>query len=101
MTGERVTDEQRRTLRRRMRVPTLAFAALLTGLAGIVLIGALGQSHLGSIFEFAIMVCMVLTVLLFSMEVTEEPPLLRFFAALGFVWVAALFTMTLIDYLTR
>ena len=92
---------QRRAIWRQMRVPTFAFVGLLAGLAGIVLTGAVGQSHLGSIIEFVLMVGMVLTVLLFSMEVTEETPLLRFFAALGFAWVAALFTMTLVDYLTR
>ena len=99
--GERLTPEQRRAIRRRMRVPIFAFVVLLAGLAAIVTIGALGASHAGSIAEFVIMVGMVLTVLLFSMEVTEETPLLRFFAALGFAWVGALFTMTLVDYLTR
>ena len=44
---------------------------------------------------------MVATVLLFSMEVRKEPPLTRVFSLLGFCWVAVLFGMTLIDYLTR
>lgn len=101
MSGEAVTPDQRRAIRQRMRVPAFAFVALLAGWAGIVLLGALAPSHVGSIIELVLMVGMVLTVLLFSMEVTDETPLLRFFSALGFVWVAALFTMTLVDYLTR
>lgn len=99
--SDTLTIEQRRAIWRRMRVPTFAFAALLVGWAGIVLLGALAPSHVGSIIELVLTVGMVLTVLLFSMEVTDETPLLRFFSALGFVWVAALFTMTLVDYLTR
>ena len=96
-----VTPEQRRAIWRQMRVPTYAFIALLVGLAGIVGIGAWIPSHWGSIVEFALMVAMVLTILLFSMEVSDEPPLLRFFSALGFVWLGTLFAMTMVDYLTR
>ena len=44
---------------------------------------------------------MVLTVLLFTMEVRDEASLLRFFSGIGFVWVATLFMMTMLDYLTR
>ena len=44
---------------------------------------------------------LVLTVLLVSMEVLQEPPLMRLFAALGFFWVAIMFSMTLVDYLSR
>jgi cytochrome c oxidase subunit 4 len=44
---------------------------------------------------------MVLTVLLVSMEMIEEPPLVRVFSALGFFWVMIMFGMTLTDYLYR
>ena len=44
---------------------------------------------------------MVLTVLLFSMEVLEEAPLLRFFSAYGFAWLAVMIVLTMTDYLTR
>lgn len=101
MTGQRITPEQRQAIWKQMRVPTYAFAALLAGLAGIVLIGTLAPSHWGSILEFALTVAMVLTIILFSMEIVEEDGLMRFFSALGFVWLGALFTMTMVDYLTR
>ena len=101
MKHEPLTTDQRRDIWRQMRVPTYAFIALMVGLAGIVLIGALAPSHWGSIIEFTLMVAMVLTVMLFSMETTEETPLLRFFSALGFVWLGALFAMVMVDYLTR
>ncbi len=44
---------------------------------------------------------MVVTILLFSMEVRHEPPLVKLFAGIGFFWVGILFTMTLVDYLSR
>ncbi len=35
------------------------------------------------------------------MEVRHEPPLVKLFAGIGFFWVGILFTMTLVDYLSR
>ena len=51
--------------------------------------------------ELPILLCMVATVLLFSMEIIEDPPLTRLFSVIGFCWVGILFAMTMIDYLTR
>ncbi len=96
-----LTAEQRLALWRQMRVPTFAFAALLLFLGGIVLLGSVAPSRISSAVEFALLICMVLTVLLFNMEVRDETPLLRFFSAFGFVWVAVLFTMLMLDYFTR
>ena len=74
----------------------------LLGLLGINLIlGATLPFSGASIVEAVVVVCMVLLVLLVSMEVLEEPPLVRLFAGLGFFWVGILFTMTLVDYLSR
>ena len=84
-----------------MRVPFRAFVALLSCLAGVVLLGVLTPSRTSSIIELALLAVMVLTVLLFTMEVRDEASLLRFFSGLGFVWVATLFMMTMLDYLTR
>ena len=53
------------------------------------------------ILETVVLATMVVVVLLLSMEVIKEPPLIRLYAVLGFCWVSILFTMTLIDYLTR
>ena len=44
---------------------------------------------------------MVALILLVSMEVIHEPPLIRLFSGLGFFWVAILVGMTLTDYLAR
>ena len=44
---------------------------------------------------------MILTVLLFSMEVREEASLLKFYAGLGFCWLTVLLFMTMVDYITR
>ncbi len=93
--------EARRALWRRMRVPAFAFAALLAFLAAIVLLGLFAPSYAGSWVVIGLTVCMAATVLLFSMEVREEAPLTRFFAGLGFAWVAILFGMTLLDYVSR
>ncbi len=91
----------RRVFLRRMLVPLASFAALLALLGCIVLLGALAPSSAASWIEIGLTVCMALIVLLASMEVTTEPPLMRLFAGLGFVWVAILFGMTLLDYLSR
>jgi len=44
---------------------------------------------------------MVALILLVSMEVLKEPPLVKLFSVLGFFWVAILVGMTLTDYLAR
>ncbi len=83
-----------------MRVPLMVFAALLALLAGNVLLGQIAFGGAGYV-EAAIAGVMVLLVLLFSMELILEPPIIRFFGLLGFLWVAIMFAMTLTDYLTR
>ncbi len=101
MSGRLPDPAEQRTIRAHMRVPFLAFVALLGFLAAIVLLGALVPSSTASYLEAGLTICMVLTVLLFSMEVREEPPLMRFYAALSFCWLAILCTVTMIDYWTR
>ena len=93
--------EDQREIWRHMRVPVFAFAALLCFLAGIILLGALVPSSVASYLEAGLTLCMMVTVLLFTMEVREERPLLRFFSLLGFAWVLVLFGMTMLDYVTR
>ena len=63
--------------------------------------GLFAPSYAGSWLVIGLTACMAITVLLFSMEVREEEPLMRFFAGLGFAWVGILFGMTLLDYLAR
>jgi caa(3)-type oxidase subunit IV len=91
----------RRELWRRMQIPVFAFVVLLMFLSAIVLLGALAPSRIASFIEIGLAVCMIVTVLLFSMEVRLEAPLMRFFSLLGFAWVCILFGMVLLDYLSR
>ncbi|WP_428484788.1 hypothetical protein [Rhodopila sp.] len=96
-----MTPEDRQTFMHHMRTPIFACVALLLMLGCNVVLGAWLPFRRAWIIEAVIAVCMVVTVLLFSMDVGEEPPLHRFYAALGFCWVFILFSITMIDYLTR
>jgi cytochrome c oxidase subunit 4 len=53
------------------------------------------------IAEVAIAAAMVATVIIVAMEVHKEPPLIQLFSGLGFFWVAILFTLIMVDYVTR
>ena len=96
-----LTEEQKRDVTARMKVPTISFAVLMALLAINVLLGATIPFEQVWILETVVLATMVVVVLLLSMEVVKEPPLIRLYAVLGFCWVSILFTMTLIDYLTR
>lgn len=96
-----MTRDERGDFVRRMKVPVFAFAGLLILLAVNVALGVLMPFPSVWIVELAVAVAMIVVVLLFSMEILHEPPLMRLFSLLGFCWVGILFTMTLIDYLTR
>ncbi len=96
-----LTGKQKRELWHHMRVPVITFAALMTLLAANIALGWLHPFPYAWVAELPILFCMIATVLLFSMEVIEDPPLTRFFSILGFCWVAIMFTMTMIDYLGR
>ena len=86
---------------RRMRPAVLSFVLLIGLLSVNVILGATLAFTWAYIIEAVVVVGMVLKVLLVSMEVLHEPPLMRLFAGLGFFWVAIMFTMTLVDYLSR
>jgi cytochrome c oxidase subunit 4 len=100
-TSLKLSDEARREFLARMRPPLLSFATLLVFLGVIIALGQLFATPAGSWIEVGVTVCMAITVLLVSMEVVHEPPLMRLFSAVGFVWVAILFGMTMVDYFTR
>ncbi len=96
-----LTPSQKADLARRMRVPLLSAGALLALLALNVALGAVMPFASVWIVEMAVALAMIVVVLLFSMEVLHEPPLMRLFSVLGFCWVGILFAMTMVDYLTR
>ena len=91
----------RALLRKRLRTPLLTFLALLALLAVNVTLGATLPFAQVWIVELLVVAVMVALILLVSMEVIHEPPLIRLFAGLGFFWVAIMVGMTLTDYLAR
>lgn len=95
------TSTDKSELWRHMRGPVVTFAALLGFLAINVAIGWFQPFRGVWAAEGAVMLLMIATVLLFSMEVIEQPALVKFFSILGFLWVGILFGMTMIDYVTR
>ena len=90
-----------KVLWRHMRPPVFSFVLLVVLLSVNVILGATLPFSWTYIAEGVVLACMVLTVLLVSMEVLHEPPLMQLFAGLGFFWVAIMFTMILVDYLSR
>ena len=101
MGGEFFNGGEGRELLRRMGLPLRVFAGLMLSLGTLVLFGATTPFPMVWIVELAVLLVMVASVLLFSMEIVREPPLIRLYAVLGFCWLCILFGMTLIDYLTR
>ena len=99
--NKEITADQKRELTHRMREPLLTFAGLLGLLALNAITGWFQFFHNTWMLNLGVLVVMIFTILLFSMEVIKDPPLIRFFSALGFCWVGILFAMVLIDYTTR
>jgi cytochrome c oxidase subunit IV len=88
-------------LSERLRIPIRVFVALVVLLGVNVLLGAFfPYGHIWMV-EVLIATVMVAIVLLFSMEVLHQPPIVRLFSGLGFFWVAILFGLSMVDYLTR
>ncbi|MGU3537177.1 oxidase [Methylobacterium sp. A54F] len=96
-----LSAEDRALLRQRLRTPFMTFAALLALLGVNVALGATLPFANVWIVELLVVTVMVAIILLVSMEVRHEPPLVRLFAVLGFFWVAIMIGMTLTDYLAR
>ena len=90
-----------RVLLRVLRVPALTLAALLALLAINVALGATLPFRNGWIVEAGVTACMVAIVLLVSMDILEETPLIRLFSSIGFFWLLIMFGMTLTDYAYR
>jgi cytochrome c oxidase subunit IV len=88
-------------LTRRLRTPFLTMLALLALLGTNVILGIFFISNRVWIAEVFIAMAMVAIVILFAMEALKDPPIIRLFAALGFFWVAILFSLTMVDYATR
>ncbi len=96
-----LSSEDRALLRRHMRKPVLTCLALLALLAVNVALGVTVPFAYTWALEMAVVSVMVALILLVSMEVRTEPPLVKLFSVLGFFWVAILVGMTLTDYLAR
>ena len=96
-----MSDAQKREFRHRMRQPLITFCVVMSFLAVNALTGWLQPFPHVWILNLCVLFVMIAITLVFSMEAIHDPPLIRFFSALGFCWVGILFTMTMIDYLTR
>lgn len=88
-------------LKHHLRTPFLTMVALLTMLGINVILGIFYITGWAWIAEVLIAATMVATVIMFAMEALWEPPIIRLFAGLGFFWVAILFSLTMVDYVTR
>ncbi|GJD33950.1 oxidase [Methylobacterium aerolatum] len=97
----RLSPGDRALLWRHLRTPVLTFLALLGLLGVIVALGATQPFAQAWIVELAVVALMVALILLVSMEVRREPPLIRLFSGIGFFWVCIMIGMTLTDYLAR
>ena len=96
-----MTNEDSALLRSKLRTPARTLATLLLLLGLDVLMGQWLPFRRAWMIEAAATTLMVGVVLIVSMELGSEPPIIRFFAVIGFFWVAILFAMTLIDYFSR
>lgn len=88
-------------LRARLRTPVRVTVALLVMLFINGMLGTFFTHGYAWIPEGLIAAAMIATVILFAMEAVHEPPIIRLFSCLGFCWVAILFGLTILDYLTR
>jgi len=96
-----LSREDRDLAIRHLRKPVLTFLCLL-GLLGLnVTLGVTLPFEQVWMIELLVVTAMAALIILVSMETLHEPPLVKLFAGIGFVWVAILFTMTLTDYLSR
>ncbi len=86
-------------LRARMRTPSVVFVLLIVLLGGVSAVGVLAPRWWP--LEFSLAASMVVLILVFSMEMMKHQPMVRFFSLVGFFWVAILFGLTMVDYLTR
>ena len=96
-----LSADERALLKAHLRKPILTFLALMALLAVNVTLGATLPFAQVWALELVVVAGMALVVLLVSMEVLHEPPLVKLFSGLGFFWVAIMVGMTLTDYLGR
>lgn len=91
----------RRFVRERLRTPIIVLVVLLTLLGVETLIGATSTTGTWWLAEFGCALTMVALVIVFSMEMFQHQPIVRLFSLLGFFWVGILFSLIMVDYLTR
>jgi cytochrome c oxidase subunit 4 len=95
------THDTTALFRQRMRMPVMVSIALLALLALNMALAVLHPFAWVGYLGIGIAVVMAMIVLFFAMEITQQAPLIQLFSGLGFFWVAILFTLTMVDYLTR
>ena len=88
-------------LKQGLRRPFQGTVVLLVLLTVNLVLGFTVPFAAAGYVEIGIAAVMVVVVLLLSMELGHESPIVRLFACLSFFWLAILFGMTMQDYLTR
>ena len=95
------TPDERGAFLRAMAMPLRVFVGLMLLLGTNVMLGVWRPFPEVWIVELGVLAAMIAVTLLFAMEIREESPLIRMWSMVGFCWLAVLFGMTLVDYLTR
>jgi len=95
------TSESQALFGQRIRKPVIVSIVLLALLALNMTLAVLHPFAWVGYLGIGIAVMMAMIVLFFAMEITQQVPLIQLFSGLGFFWVAILFTLTMVDYLTR
>ena len=87
-------------LKQKLRMPFIVMLVLWGLLLFNSLLGVFIHNNAWYV-EVPVAAAMVAVVILFSMEGVKEPSLVRLFTSVGFMWVAILFALTMVDYATR
>jgi cytochrome c oxidase subunit 4 len=77
------------------------FAALVVLLVATVAVAQVHLGYLNTPIAMFIALAKAALIVLFFMHVRNAPPLVRVFAAGGFLWLGIMFVFTFSDFLTR
>jgi cytochrome c oxidase subunit 4 len=79
----------------------VVYVALMVLLALTLIAAEFPLGELSLLIALLIAGLKSLLVILFFMHVRHSRPVTKIFVVAGFIWLSVLFTMTLLDYLTR
>jgi len=79
----------------------MVYIGLMVLLALTVFAATMPLGHFGLLTALVIAAAKAILVVLYFMHVRHAPPVTKAFVAAGFIWLAILFTLTLLEYMTR